>query len=179
MSTTETEAESLQTELDNVKDDNTDLREANRNLQNEIEELRLTLSQSADAGLFQEAVLSRDKKIEELQNQLDDATSMLGSIKDDLHRWVKAISFDPDPTPLPNQAEQFGPLIKAADEARNWFVDNWPKIINLVCMAVDAGLEEDLRKRGIVIVDPGGRLIELDKALNVAKGHTVQVRRMG
>lgn len=162
-------------ELEALKDDHTELKEANMRLQDELEELRLVHSQCKDLGEFQGDIVNRDKVIAELRAELEDYKQTIGAIHVlvDLHTHKH-------PAPPQKTAEefydQFGPLVGAADEARNWFVDNWPKVINLVSMAIDAGLEEDLKKRGITIVDPGGKLIELDKALNVARGHTVQVR---
>lgn len=168
MSSQETSSERLQHDVDI-------LTEHNAELTKELEELRLVHSQCVDLGEFQEDIVSRDTMIQELRADLKSYEQTVGAIHVlvDLHTHKH-------PAPPQKTAEefydQFGPLVGAADEARNWFVDNWPKVITLVSMAIDAGLEEDLKKRGITIVDPGGKLIELDKALNVARGHTVQVR---
>jgi len=165
----------LHDQLEALKDDHTDLKEANQALQDELEELRLVHSQCVDLGKFQEDIVTRDKRIQELEAELEDYRQTVGAIHVlvDLHTHKH-------PAPPQKTAEefydQFGPLVGAGSEVRDWFVDNWPKIVKLVTMAIDAGLEEDLKKRGIAIIDPGGKLVELDKALNVARGHTIQVR---
>lgn len=150
----------LAEELEALKDDHTELKDANTALQDR---------------------LARFERLEEELLDYKRTVRAVGVLVD-LHEHKY-------PQPPQKTAEdfynQFGPLIEASDGIRDWLVDYWPKVVKILNTVgslkedKEALLELEQIAKNTKVVDPSSRLLELDKALNTARGYTIQVRPDG
>lgn len=159
---TQMEIEDLRLQLEALKDDHTSYKVANERLQLENSHLR---------GL------------EQAQELLGDETRCLRKERNDYEQTVRAIGVlvglhqHKYPPPPQKTAEefynQFGPLVEASDNIRDWLVDNWSKVNKLVQRINQHELSDEFKD--IKIADPSSKLIALDKALHLAQGGAVRV----